>query len=193
MAHAVYSNDAHRISNRTRLDSHQHEFANRFSNQPVYGIQAGEDRSVPKAAIASMTRSCTPDGKRSSSFSAFLSRKTSYMALRFPGRQVLFERSVAHGLQPSSAKPSDIFGILKTLQQFLIDFNWQDDGNGSSVAGDQFRFRKRSFHAGSLTQPCCASEDWTFLQPAGGSIASSPVVMATSLSKPSASFLVHSK
>jgi len=37
------------------------------------------------------------------------------MSLRFSGGQVLLEGSVAHRLQSSSTKPSDIFGILKTL------------------------------------------------------------------------------
>ena len=81
MAHTVYSNDAHGIGNFV----YNSIVAN--SNSPI-ALRAGQlasiqvdEADVPKAAIALTIRSCTFDGKRRSSFSAFLSRRTSYMSL----------------------------------------------------------------------------------------------------------------
>ena len=60
--------------------------------------------------------------------------------------KIFFERTIVLLLAAGTLKPGDIFGILPSLQQFLVILDWNNYRHGPAVPRYDFGFVSGRFH-----------------------------------------------
>jgi hypothetical protein len=59
--------------------------------------------------------------------------------------EIFFQGPILQRLLSRFFSPGNILGIFRSLELFLVGFDWQNDGDCLAVAGHDFRFSLGSF------------------------------------------------